>query len=363
MVNKLKTKNTSKVKGTKTKVTKATAIQKPVVKIDPSTIVAGIKDQLVSFHHTLEDALKSDKPNRYVMAKNGVVEVRSNRIGTFIAKTTEVPGAEELKESFRFNLPNKVPYDFFLQILSFFRAVNDEFGGAEAALQVFWNEDKQEYFIHCPEQEVSGATVNFKRDPELEAEHLLILDIHSHNTMGAFFSATDNSDEKETRLFGVVGKITNATPEYKFRAMCGGKAIELDIWDVFQNPFEPTDHPKEWMDKVSKYNPPAIKRVSTAYAGKTKKRGSVGSSYSLFNGFDDELYGEEYYSNYYSKYYPEMETAVDDHLEILDPDEVRYEQVEEIIQNLDDDAIELLISRLADEGYDGIIEGALYNKK
>ena len=35
------------------------------------------------------------------------------------------------------------------------------------------------------------------------------MDIHSHNTMGAFWSGTDNADEKETRLFGVLGKITS----------------------------------------------------------------------------------------------------------------------------------------------------------
>ena len=80
----------------------------------------------------------------------------------------------------------------------------------EAAAQVFWNEDKQEYFIHCPEQEVSVLQLS-SRDPELEAEHLLILDIHSH-TQWVLFSATDNSDEKETRLFESLVRLQTQRP-------------------------------------------------------------------------------------------------------------------------------------------------------
>jgi len=122
-------------------------------------------------------------------------------------------------------------------------------------IQVFLQEkeDNSEYFMHIADQEVSGASVKFKRDPDLEQTHTLVLDIHSHNTMGAFFSGTDNADEKEARVYGVIGKLNQEWPEMKFRAGDGnGGWIELSVYDVFETPDVAVEFPTEWMEKVYK---------------------------------------------------------------------------------------------------------------
>lgn len=341
-------------------------------------IRAQLQEQLTSFHQSLDDALKSDKATRYVTSTNGLMEVRNNDIGVFIVKTDKIAGAEKIQESFTLNLPKKIPYEIFLQAISFFRGVADRFSNAETALQIFWNRSKEEYFVYCPKQEVTGATVDFTRDPVLEQEHLLVMDIHSHNTMGAFFSATDNKDEKETRLFGVIGKIRDEMPEFKFRAVCAGNHIDnLSLFDIFENPFGDVNVPDDWYAQVSKkvFVPAAtidrnysywknnattsvIKPVTAANTitktvGKDKKT-KAQKEFASACVYTDPGYDEDDY--YYSQAY--LYQNVPRYPASKQEDEI----IEDVVNNLSEDSIVALIERLADEGYDLIIERALYSK-
>ena len=186
------------------------------------------------------------KPVNYVLAANGVKEVRSNEIGKVIVTPKRIVGLDEVTEGFSMKLP-KIPMKVLYQIIAFFKEVN-QLHHAEAIVQVFWNRNKKEYFIHCPPQKVSGTAANFERDTELEQKHLLVADIHSHNTMAAFFSGTDDQDEKETRLFGVIGKIDDPMPTIKFRANAGNSSTDMPLEDVFNLE---AGFPKGWLGKLT----------------------------------------------------------------------------------------------------------------
>ena len=176
-----------------------------------------------------------EKPINIVTQADGIYEVRINRIGHFITKTASVkiPGAEQkLKPGFVYKLPRKIPLSFLLHTIKFFKVVNTHYG-SEAYQQYFWDEEAGKFFMHYPVQDCSGGHVDYTRDPELEQQKLLIMDIHSHNTMGAFFSGVDDSDEKENRLFGVVGKITQTIPEMKFRISSAGKHVMIHPLKIF----------------------------------------------------------------------------------------------------------------------------------
>lgn len=311
---------------------KAPAPQKPkMTEQMQQQLRAELSQQFSSFHMTLEEALASDKSTRYVMAKDGVMQVQTNEIGLFILKPDHVAGAEKIEESFRLNLPKKIPYQMFLQTLSFFRGVCEKVNGAEAALQIFWDRTKEEYFVHVPEQTVGSASVNFDRDRDLEAEHLLVMDIHSHNTMGAFWSATDDGDEKETRLFGVLGRITQSEPEYKFRACSGGTTMDLDLFDVFENPFADVDVPKEWYDKVEK----EVFPIRT-YAG-----GQVGAwnQWKKAPAYNGSPYGS------YSYDYQQM-SFQDDEWKPYSQKDQEDELIESVLAELDDEGKARLADRL-----------------
>ena len=186
------------------------------------------------------------KPLAYVLAGGGAFEVRTNRIGLFVRKDTKVDGLPPLAEGFTWSI-QKIPWDIFTQVVTFFRSVTKRYGSVEAYTQVFW--DGEKYSVHVPKQRVSGGHVSFTRDVELERQKLLVLEAHSHNSMGAFFSHTDNGDERADRLFMVVGALEKRTPEVKLRAGMGGVYIDLGIEDVFEPPVgEPIT--QEWLEQV-----------------------------------------------------------------------------------------------------------------
>ncbi|MBA7542911.1 hypothetical protein ES705_35236 [subsurface metagenome] len=60
----------------------------------------------------------------------------------------------------------------------------------------------------------------------------VVLEMHSHGHMGAWFSTTDNVDETGLKLYGVVGKL-NATPIVKLRIGVYGYFRELFWSEVF----------------------------------------------------------------------------------------------------------------------------------
>lgn len=67
----------------------------------------------------------------------------------------------------------------------------------------------------------------------------VVLDLHSHHEMGAFFSSTDNGDELGCRLYAVIGCIYSR-PELRLRLGLYGSFAEVDLLAVFEGlgPFE-----------------------------------------------------------------------------------------------------------------------------
>ena len=225
-------------------------------KADKAALSAALQDKFVKHHVGMPATEDLIDGNNYVVGQDGLYLVRKNSIGLFVTKADKIPFIDDDRnpvEGFHMALEKKLPYEMLLQTVSFFRKVIAEKGNAEAMIQVFLkdSEENPDYFMHIADQEVSGAFVKFKRDSDLEDANMLILDIHSHNTMGAFFSGTDNADEKEARVYGVIGKLNQEWPEMKFRAGDGtGKWIELNMFDVFETPDTDIAIPSEWMAKV-----------------------------------------------------------------------------------------------------------------
>lgn len=196
----------------------------------------------------------------YVMQRDGIWEVRSNKLGAFTTHVAEcdIPGlTSDMEEGWELTVP-QIPADFLVKIITFFRKINT-IHDSEVFLQIFYNLEKNEYFIWCPKQRVSGASVHYENDDHMQdPNNLLVLEIHSHNTMSAFFSATDDADEKGDRFFGVVGKINNFFPEIKLRLSVGSRKRSVDIdelFDVEEDVYHSDNFPKEWLDHVKKSSP------------------------------------------------------------------------------------------------------------
>jgi PRTRC genetic system protein A len=187
----------------------------------------------------------------------------------------------EWKEGFSLSLP-KIPSDLILQIVTFFKAVNTKYK-AEAYASLFWN--GTQYHVEVPEQIISGGRVKHQQQRDLPGE-IEVLQIHSHDTMPAFFSGVDNEDEQEhgQRIYAVFGKLDQVVPESKWRVNAGGVFYPVEMsslidWPNFTveqhingaelfpmsgsvkgetmqpvawDPCEGVTFPDEWMMKVSK---------------------------------------------------------------------------------------------------------------
>jgi len=95
----------------------------------------------------------------------------------------------EVKEDLNFLPAGKIPYEFFEQIVEFFRQVSKKMkSDFEAHTWILWTPERG-YFISVPKQSVSKASVSFTYDDEsLPPGSVIVCDIHSHNTMGRYYS-------------------------------------------------------------------------------------------------------------------------------------------------------------------------------
>jgi PRTRC genetic system protein A len=158
----------------------------------------------------------------YTMARGGLyVEAISPHLyGRIRIGEAEVRGLPEIKEVVAL-LHGKVPrrlWDLAVSLM----LVDPR---RELYLAMVWAGDA--YSIRVPEQTVTGASVRY--EPVQDA----VVEIHSHGSMGAFFSSTDDADEQSFRIYAVVGKLHTGTPEAAFRLGVYGYRMALEWGDVF----------------------------------------------------------------------------------------------------------------------------------
>ena len=185
-------------------------------------------------------------------AKDGkVYEVRDTVMGRFI---TPVVGCEMLSNVQAGFIPAvgipRIPVDLTMRIIAFFRYFTSHGADKEVLVNIYWDKEREVFIVDTPEQIVSKVSVHSNENPDYVNERYIhFMDVHSHNRMRAFFSATDNEDEKATRLYTVMGRLDKYFPEIKTRISNGGKFHEIDPSEVFEYIARP--FPDEWLEKVS----------------------------------------------------------------------------------------------------------------
>lgn len=212
-----------------------------------------------------EEDIKSSAKRIFVYPEDvGFLETRVNEIGQFTLPANDlyINDSSSGSSGVKLTLP-KIPVKFLHQTVSLFDKFIAKSGMGnstlEAFVQIFWDREKEEYFIHVPEQVVSVVSVNYLNTQEIMSKHLLVMDIHSHNNMSAFFSGTDDRDEKSTRLFGVVGRMDDEWPSASFRMGVAGRYHYLDptlIFDIEGDDskllFEDSEHGRNVLVNVSR---------------------------------------------------------------------------------------------------------------
>jgi len=105
------------------------------------------------------------------------------------------------------------------------------------AKQAARSEQEQMYHIHhdaengwrvaVPKQAATRTRIEYQGG---DAESVVI-DLHSHGELRAFFSETDDADEQGLRIYAVIGRLLHA-PEIRIRVGVYGDFMEIDPQQV-----------------------------------------------------------------------------------------------------------------------------------
>lgn len=175
--------------------------------------------------------------NNFLLSKNGV---RVHNGKCYVQQTKFPLLPQKVTTFFDYKLP-KIPYTIFLKIFWFFKIIW-KVTDAEVMLEVYFNPNTQEYFVHCPKQTISKYRVfyHYEDIPNM----IKIMEIHSHHSMSSNFTTIDDNDENKIgTVYGVVGnfKKDSAICSMKLRVANKGSFKYLNFGDIFEIPTEKAD--------------------------------------------------------------------------------------------------------------------------
>ena len=199
-----------------------------------------------------------------VFTRDGIFLVQKNRFGISFERIQQ-PYKNRILRRYKFNWacesflqkPDKV---IFEEILECFKYILDKTSD-ELLIIIYWDTIEKKHIMDIVKvQLITGGSVRYAYNKayEMEDRYIKYLEIHSHNTMGANFSGTDNGDEKKMLCFyGVIGKINQHSNIYsvdqKFRIWSGKEFREVKPWEVFDSYMKTIDikenHQKQ-MDEI-----------------------------------------------------------------------------------------------------------------
>ncbi len=165
--------------------------------------------------------------NRLLMAANGVwLEVCRAwlYVRLPVAKPASIPVPYgDVSEEMRFGF-GKLPKAMVAQFIELARARCPN----ECAAWVVWNSRTNEWRLTMLEEtSVGPGHVNVNLPALGEDEHM-VMDLHSHGLTEAFFSRTDNKDDRgATKIAGVIGNLDKPEATASFRLCANGVFVPL----------------------------------------------------------------------------------------------------------------------------------------
>lgn len=372
--------------------------------LDLTSLIANQSTGYETYNKELD--IKNLKKITYLTASNGVFRIEKTDTALFktVVQTYEknIPGLLPMEPGVELLIP-KIPFKYIHMALDFYRDVNEQ-DKTEASLLFFWNKDNKplpkkysdgeeikgllvdgQLIVYVPKQKNSSTLSEFHMDPMvdyLRTNYSILAETHSHNTMNAFFSATDDANENASQFYGVWGKVKDEQPAFAFRYCSGDSKIECDpsiLFDwptqiietthkitttmdpvttqtyveteetIYHGPFDKINYPSEWMEQHTK----AFRKSSPKDFYRTAPYSSYPSQQQAAY-FEDEFYDpyiqETPYATHftYSKKLTGMENA---EVQMLLGDE--KEAAADIEQEIDEITYEYVKA-----GYDTIIEEA-----
>ena len=173
---------------------------------------------------------------RYLVGQEGVfLEAHRRGLKTCIPLAScEIRGLASVNSYFQLEYP-PVPVELVSEMLELARQAETATGTpTEILFYLLWQEQGEFWELILPEQKGRASSVRPTDPTNLEYQAALI-EVHSHNSMAAFFSATDDRDEQGLKLYGVLGKIFEE-PQIALRLGVYGQFFPIPASLVFNLP-------------------------------------------------------------------------------------------------------------------------------
>ncbi|MCP4517832.1 MAG: hypothetical protein GY824_21720, partial [Delftia sp.] len=165
----------------------------------------------------------------YILAGNGLFKrARSAHVEALIPiAPVHVAGLPDLAPAVQVR-PGRIPERFLHSILD--DARRHAQAGREQLYQ-FSVADRRIRLVR-PRQHATAGRVRYTLDDDQQS---LLCDLHSHHTMRASFSSTDDSDELAFRFYAVIGDLLGK-PEILLRLGVHGDFAYLPVTTLFTGP-------------------------------------------------------------------------------------------------------------------------------
>ena len=185
---------------------------------------------IVGYLFNKKDGLEGERglAYDYILASNGLF-VRAEKVGsrrqpllraTVLMADAEVRGLAPLSPSLEL-CQGKVPGALWYSALRMAQLRWPQ----ELYLAVRW--DGGEYRLEVPEQDATPGSIRYT------AVQDTVVDMHSHASMGAHFSATDNADDQGLRVSVVVGCVHRLIKDTAARVVVYGHTGRTWLGDIF----------------------------------------------------------------------------------------------------------------------------------
>jgi PRTRC genetic system protein A len=187
-------------------------------------------DNIVTYHIHRDTSLPPNNAlaYQYVLAAGGIYLRAANRFFDVLLPLGRSPirGLAPLQLHFRLKT-SRLPGRLLGTVLADAQRARRRDGGLKEALYHFKHDGARVRVLKPPQRATAASVMAIEGDA---AD--IILDLHSHGNMSAFWSGTDNGDEQGFRVYGVLGRLDTA-PEIRLRLGIYGYWFPLPIHMLF----------------------------------------------------------------------------------------------------------------------------------
>lgn len=172
-----------------------------------------------------------DKPYEYIVAANGVfIRATDDYVSTCFCvcpMPAPVRGLAPLTGFVSLKVP-RIPLELLVPLLRHARS-QPAAGGSLSESFYRIHRLAQGYRLTIPPQVGTSCRVTSAGDGGPD----VILEIHTHGTASAYWSATDDADEQGFRFYAVLGRLHQPTPEMRLRLGVYGYWLPLPLRLLF----------------------------------------------------------------------------------------------------------------------------------